>query len=445
LAVALTVLIGAPSALADEWLPHAADATWMYSWSDTVYNPTPTSEKVTVKSTNGNAFTLAWTTKDLGNGSDAVSSTGSLSMQESGSGLSVVSPYWSSDAPPSNFPVLCALTGACPNSLASTYYNVIWGSINPVLSEPLLRGTTWPGTGGDQSISSTTTYLGTESVTVPAFAEPVLAAKLRTDAAQAGALGDPYGSGVKTVWWVYGVGPVKVLFQHTGGSNAPVTTSVLESTNQTPKARPSDINWFPMRKGLKGTYRWTNATHLKKAEVEKYSIDQVANGSARLNVGCVTGPIKCAALYFVTQRTDGLTTISAIAKAASLAKFPPLGPKALPVDKRRHFFTPFDLMSFGINPLLSEYPAAGDNWSVDTNSADYAVYGVVGSSTVLGVQTITVPAGTFKALAVRTTMKQPGFPFGSGTRTTWFASDRGMVKLQFKHGDGSTSLVELTK
>ena len=29
------------------WLPHPADATWTYEWSDSVYNATPTKEKVT--------------------------------------------------------------------------------------------------------------------------------------------------------------------------------------------------------------------------------------------------------------------------------------------------------------------------------------------------------------------------------------------------------------
>jgi hypothetical protein len=102
-------------------------------------------------------------------------------------------------------------------------------------------------------------------------------------------------------------------------------------------------------------------------------------------------------------------------------------------------------MSFGIDPLIDAYAAAGDSWSVDPNGRDFAVFGVKATSTVRGVQRVTVPAGTFNALAVRTTLKQPGFPFGSGTRTSWFAPDRGLVKLVFSHGDGSTSVVELTK
>ena len=56
-----------------------------------------------------------------------------------------------------------------------------------------------------------------------------------------------------------------------------------------------------------------------------------------------------------------------------------------------------------------------------------------------------MPAGTFDALAVRTTLTQPGFPCGSGIRTSWFAAGRGLVKLVFAHGDHSTSRVELLK
>ena len=129
-----------------------------------------------------------------------------------------------------------------------------------MLAEPLLHGSTWNGTGGDQSISSTSTYLGQEKVSVPAFMAPVVAAKVQTDVTQAGALGDPYGSGEKTIWWVYGVGPVKVVFQHSGGANAPVTTFELQSTSLTAKPPPSDVDWFPMTKGLKGTFRWTNTS-----------------------------------------------------------------------------------------------------------------------------------------------------------------------------------------
>jgi hypothetical protein len=244
---------------------------------------------------------------------------------------------------------------------------------------------------------------------------------------------------------VYGVGPVKVVFQHAGGSNAPVTTAELASTNQTSQSPPADTAYLPMRVGLKGTYSWTNARYFKKPEVERYSVDQAVNGTAIVKVQSVSGPMKVAGAYQLTTRLDGVTSVASATKAASLTKLPPLGPRSLPANKRRHFFTPFDLMTYGFSPVLPAYPKIGATWSSDRSSRDFGVYGVNGTSKVIGVQKVTVPAGTYQALVVTTSLRQPGFPFGSGTRTMWFAPDKGLVKLQFRHGDGSISVVELTK
>jgi hypothetical protein len=442
---AATSLAAAGSArAADSWLPHAADATWTYQWSDSVYNTTPTNEKVTVKSQSGSSFVLGWTTQDAGNPDGALASAGTVSFQETGIGI--VNTDWTSTPPPTTFPILCASAGSCGNSLASSLYNLIWGTRAPVLAEPLLQGLSWASTGAAQNdVTSSSDYLGTEKVSVPAFPGPVLAAKVQSQITQAGALGDPYGSGTRTVWWVYGVGPVKIVFAHAGGVGAPVTTAVLQATNQAPQAPPPDVDYFPLRVGVKGTYRWTNRRYFVKPVVEKYSVDQASNGTAILKVSSVSGPMKVAGAYQFTRRLDGVTSVASSTKAASLAKLPPLGPRSLPAARRRHFFTPFDLMTYGFNPLIPAYGSAGTTWTDDRNSRDFAVYGVTGKTTVLGVRTIKVPAGTFRALVVRSVLKQPGFRCGSGTRTSWFAPGRGLVKLQFRHGDGSVSLVELLR
>jgi hypothetical protein len=425
------------------WLPHPADATWTYQWTDSAYNTTPTNEAVTVKSQSGQSFVLAWTTDGQSNAAGALQSSGSVSFQDSNFGL--VNTDWTSTPPPASFPVLCAQLAQCGNSLASTYYNVIWAARAPVLAEPLLNGTSWSATGGAANdVTSENDYEGTESITVPAFPMPVVAAKISSQITQAGALGDPYGSGIRTTWWVYGVGPVKVEFQHAGGTGAPVTTAVLESTNQTPQAPPPDANYFPMKVGLKGTYSWTNKKYFTKPEVEKFSIDQAANGTAIAKVSSVSGPMKVAGAYQFTTRLDGVTSVSSATKAASLAKLPPLGPRSLPSARRRHFFTPFDLMTFGFNPVIPAYPTPGSTWSSAQSSRDFAVYGVNGSTRVVGLQTVKVPKGTYKALVVTSKLSQPGFKFGSGTRTMWFAPGIGLVKLVFKHADGSVSTVVLT-
>jgi hypothetical protein len=442
-AILAALLLAAP-AQADGWLPHASDATWTYQWTDSAYQTTPLSEKVSVKSTAGASFTLAWTTDGAGNPDGSPASTGTVSFQQTTYGI--VNTDWSSTPPPTTFPILCSSLTGCGNSLASSFYNVIWGSRAPVLFEPLLQGTSWSTTGGaGNDVTSANDYVGTQQITVPAFPQPVTAAVVRSQITQAGALGDPYGSGVRTTWWVDGVGPVKVVFQHAGGSSAPVTTVELQSTNQTPATPPADTQYFPLQVGLKGTFRWTNPKHLKQPEVEQISFDQAANGTAIAKVSSVIGPLKVAGAYQFTVRDDGLTSVASAVKAASLAKFPPLGPSSLPPAKRRHFFTPFDLMTFGFNPVLPAYPAVGMAWASNPNSRDFSIYGVNGSTRIFGVQKVTVPAGTFQALVVTSTLSQPGFPFGSGTRTCWFAPGKGLVKLVFHHGDGSVSTVQLIK
>jgi len=444
LVAVLPVLSAAGHATAGGWLPHAADATWTYQWTDTLYNAAPTNEKVTVKSQRGSGFVLGWTTEGADNPPDAPASVGTVSFQETNFGL--VNTDWSSNPPPPVFPILCQSLGSCGNSLASAFYNVIWGARAPVLAEPLLQGASWSATGGAQNdVSSLNDYLGVESISVPAFQGPVLAAKVRSQITQAGALGDPYGSGVRTTWWVYGVGPAKVVFQHAGGSGAPVTTATLQSTNQAPQKPPVDGSYFPLRVGLKGVYRWTNARYLKKPVVERSSVDQASNGTAIVKVQSVSGPIKVAGAYQFTTRLDGVTSVASATKAASLAKLPPLGPRALPAEKRRHFFTPIDLMTYGFNPVLPAYATPGATWSSDPGSRDFAVYGVTGTTRVVGVQKVTVPAGTFQALVVTSSLNQTGFKWGSGTRTMWFAPEKGLVKLLFRHGDGSVSTVELLR
>jgi hypothetical protein len=433
-------LVLAPAGLADDWLPHPADASWTYSWTDSAYNPTPTKEKVTVKDSKLGAFTLAWSSVGLGNAADAAVTNGTVSFQETSAGI--VNTNWTSDPPPQNFPILCAQAAQCGNSLASVWFNVIWGTRAPTIVEPLIKGTSWSSTGGYQNdVGSSSDYLGTQMVSVPAFSHPVQAAVIRSDVTQAGAIGDPYGSGVRMVWWVYGVGPVKVTFQHEGGAGAPLTSAELVSTNLPAKAPPPDANYFPLVAGANGKFQWTNTRYLKQPEVQSYKVAQAANGSAQISVSTVSGPIKAKGAYFFTLRTDGLSNLAGTAKAATLAKLPPLGPSALPAARRRHFFTVFDLMEYGFNPVLPEYPEAGLSWSSRAGTRDFDVYGVVGTSHVVGFQKVTVPAGTFSALVIRTTLKQAGFPWGSGVRTCWFVDGKGLVKLVFQHQDGSVSEV----
>jgi hypothetical protein len=67
---------------------------------------------------------------------------------------------------------------------------------------------------------------------------------------------------------------------------------------------------------------------------------------------------------------------------------------------------------------------------------------VTGTTKVLGIRRIRTKIGSFKALVVQSKLKQKGFAFGSGIRTSWFAPGKGLVKLVFRHGDGSVSTVD---
>lgn len=440
---ALVVFCGlalAPSALADDFFPHPANGTWQYDWRDSTYDPSGTVENVIVESQSGSSFTLSWadsseqpptagSSPTCGSNSDL----GTMSFQDSTEGL--LNSYWESCPPPSSMPVLCPTTTNCANSLSSTLFDVIWGNRVPVIDEPLLAGTSWNATGGGSNeVSSSSQYLGMRLVKVPAFPHGVLAAEVQTNLVLAGTPGDDYGSGIRTTWWVRGVGPVLVVFDHVDGS---VTTASLLATNQKPTANPPDANYFPLTQGLSGRYEWTNSKHMRKPEVETLTVAAVSNRTARITAKSVSGPMRVAGQYLFALRLDGLRNTWGTASAASLVKFPRLG-------HARHFFTPFDLMLFGFNPVLPAYPAAGQKWS-SGNAVDFSHFGVKGTTKVVGVRRVHVPAGTFEALELQSNLNQPGYPFGSGVRTMWFAPGRGLVKLVFKHRDGSTDLVQLLK
>jgi hypothetical protein len=424
----------------NQWLPDSDAASWTYAWTDSQYSPEPTKELYTVSGRSGASFRLGWTTEGLGNPETAQTSSGSVDYRRTTAGTVVTN--WAASQPPTQFPILCASAAQCGNSVAGTHFMLIWGTRSPALAEPLVTGTSWSTTGGaNNDVSSTNRYLGSEKVKVPAFPVPVQAAKIQSEITQAGALGDPYGSGVRTVWWVWGVGPVKIGFRHSGGA---VQEAELFSTNLSPRTPPSDANFLPMTSGKSQDFRWRNTRHMGSWSRQRFKVAQVVNNTARVDVRNLSGPIKVAGSYVLSSRLSGITNLSAFTKAASRAKFPELGPRAVSKARRRHFFTPFDLMTFGYNPVLPAYPEKGQTWSHDRTSPDFRAFGVTGHSKVVSATArVKVPAGSYKnVLVVESTLSQKGFRFGSGRRVSWFAPGKGLVKLVFHHRDGSVSTVQ---
>jgi hypothetical protein len=206
----------APSALgsASRWLPNTDGAQWSYRWTDSTYSQTPTTETYTLQERTPAGFRLGWTTDGADNPPDAVESRGTVDFRYEDVGL--INTTWNSTPPPGQFPILCASVTNCGNAMHSTAFMLIWGTRSPVLREPLLNGTQWSTSGGQAGdVASVNRYVGRETITVPGFPLGINTAKVVSDVTQAGALGDPYGSGTRTVWWAYGVGPVKIEFLHT--------------------------------------------------------------------------------------------------------------------------------------------------------------------------------------------------------------------------------------
>ena len=175
---AVVALALAPNASAsDPWLPHPADATWTYKWSDTTYAATPTLEKVTVKSQTGDAYVLAWTTDGLDNPADAVSSAGTMSFQETNAGI--VNTDWTTTPPPPDLPGALRAGGGLRQRAVEHALQRHLGQPPAGARRAAAAGLTWTSAGGaGNDVTSTSSYLGREKVVVPAFPAGVVAAKV---------------------------------------------------------------------------------------------------------------------------------------------------------------------------------------------------------------------------------------------------------------------------
>lgn len=422
------------------WLPNAEGASWTYGWYDNTYNNKVTLERYSVVGRTDASVRLQWTTEDAGNEEGHVPSAGIIDYVYSETGLA--NSTWSSTPPPSNFPVLCASAAECGNSLAGSHYHFIWGSRSTLLQEPLVRGATWQSTGGQANdVAGVNRYLGTERVVVPAFPLGIMAAKVETDITQAGSLGDTYGTGLRTTWWVYGVGPVKSVFRHAGGELSEVA---LHATTLTPRRAPSDKARFPLRRGDVQRYRFTNTRYLKRPSVQRLVVGDTAGGTARIDAKHERGPLRFAGTYLFGSNLKGVRMLQGGTRAVPVRGFPKLGPRGAKV--RRRLDTPLDFITFGFNPVMPAYPVKGQTWRAPKVGRDRRNYGVDGRSKVIGNQKVKVPAGTFTALLIESRLTQKGYRFGSGTRRMWFAPGVGLVKLEFRHRDGSVSrIVRLPK
>lgn len=91
---------------------------------------------------------------------------------------------------------------------------------------------------------------------------------------------------------------------------------------------------------------------------------------------------------------------------------------------------------------LLKLPAkAGDSW--DSAPPNAKVGGEAGDvRKVAGVEEVTVPAGTFKAIRVDVTRLLAGKQF---IVSQWYAPDIGPVKTSFQYGDALPNVISLKK
>jgi hypothetical protein len=417
-----------------QWLPRTDGAEWVYAWSNSTYSPTPRRERYRVTARRGTSFRVSWSEIDLR--ADESPGAGFADFNHTDAGL-VNTHYQSTQAPP-QFPLLCASANQCGNSLAGSHYMMFWGTRSPVLAEPLVAGTRWNGVGGaSNDVASTNRYAGRETIAVPAFPGGVATAKVESDLSHTGALGDPFGSGSRTVWWAYGVGPVRIVLRHAGGETS---VSELQSTTLAPQPMPSEVNLMPLGEGRRTSFRWRNSEHMRRWSRQRFTVERVVNNTARVEVEPLSGPLAVTGTYVFASRLSGVRRLSSTtSRGRDKVDFPRLGPRG---GKPWRFLTAYDLMSYGFNPVLPAYAVRGQTWRSSRDTPDWSTFGAVGVSRVLGQRTVRTPAGRFRAIAVRTTLRQPGRRFGTGTRTSWFAAGRGLVKLLFRHDDGSVSTVE---
>ena len=143
-------------------------------------------------------------------------------------------------------------------------------------------------------------------------------------------------------------------------------------------------------------FRWRNSRHMRKWSHQRFQVAEVVNNTARVDARHVSGPINLAASYTFATRLSGVTHLSAALKAATRAKFPALGPRGVPSDRRRRFFTPFDLMVYGFGPIVPVYPTRGETWRSSRDTTDWRVFGTTGRSKLLGTRRVRVPAGRYR-------------------------------------------------
>ena len=143
---------------------------------------------------------------------------------------------------------------------------------------------------------------------------------------------------------------------------------------------------------------------MKAWSTQKYSVSDVVNSTARVDVKHVSGPIRVSAAYAFATRLSGVTLLSGSTRSSTQ------GQAAQARASSRHFVTPLRPDGLRLQPGRAADRARprATTWRSSRTSRDFEIFGVTGVATDLGEQTVRVPAGKFKAVVIRTTLSQAG-------------------------------------
>ena len=101
-------------------------------------------------------------------------------------------------------------------------------------------------------------------------------------------------------------------------------------------------------------------------------------------------------------------------------------------------------MDFGFNPVLTAVPGRGRRAGAPRrSSSEFKTYGVNGTTKVLGVQKVTVPAGNVRGARRAQHAYAARLPVRKRHAHVLVRAGQGLVKLVFDHGDKSVSTVVL--
>ena len=178
--------------------------------------------------------------------------------------------------------------------------------------------------------------------------------------------------------------------------------------------------------------------------MQRFDVAQVVNNTSRVDVKQVSRADHRRGHVLLLDAADRRDAASASAKAATRARLPAARAAAGTAGRAAAFFTPYDLMVYGFGPVV---PICAHRRVVVALLARQRRLEDLRRqrrhATMLRTHQACArrPAAS-DAVEVRSTLHQAGFRFGSGTRTSWFAPGKGLVKLVFRTGDGSVSTVQ---